>query len=86
MPEVSRFLGIVITMYFKEHAPPHFHVKYGGHRGSISIAELKLLEGKLPRRITSLVLEWAFDHRDELTENWRRAERREDLREIEPLV
>ena len=86
MPEISRFLGIVVVMYFKEHAPPHFHVKYGSQRGSFSIADLRLTEGKLPPRIISLVLEWAFQHREELMENWRRAERREDLAEIEPLV
>jgi hypothetical protein len=86
MPEVSRFLGIVIAMYFKEHAPPYFHAKYGGQRGSFSIADLRLIEGKLPSRVVSLVLEWAFQHRDELMENWRHAELREDLCKIEPLV
>lgn len=86
MPEVSRFLGIVIAMYFKEHAPPHFHVKYGGQRGAFSIAELRLIEGKLPPRIISLFLEWAFQYRDELLENWKRAEQRQDLLKIEPLI
>lgn len=86
MPEVSRFLGIVIAMYFKEHGPPHFHAKYGSQRAAISIEDLRLIEGALPRRIVSLVLEWAFEHREELMENWRRAERREELRPIEPLV
>lgn len=86
MPEISRFLGIVIAMYFKEHAPPHFHAKYGGERAAFSIHDLRLIEGKLPPRVVSLVLEWAFQHRDELLENWERAERREDLHKIEPLV
>jgi hypothetical protein len=86
MPEISRFLGIVVVMYFKEHAPPHFHVKYGGQRGAFSIADLRLIEGKLPPRVIPLVLEWAFQHREELMENWRRIERREELNEIEPLV
>jgi len=86
MPEISRFLGIVIAMYFKEHGPPHFHAKYGGQRAAFSIEDLRLIEGRLPQRIVSLVLEWAFQHREELAENWRRAERREELLEIEPLV
>jgi len=86
MPEISRFLGIVIAMYFKEHAPPHFHAKYGAQRASFSIQELRLLEGNLPPRVVSFVFEWAFQHREELLENWRRAERREDLKKIEPLV
>ena len=86
MPEISRFLGIVIAMYFKEHAPPHFHAKYGGHRASFSIQELQLLEGTLPPRIVSLVLEWAFLHREELMEDWERARREEALQKIDPLV
>jgi hypothetical protein len=86
MPEISRFLGIVIAMYFKEHAPPHFHAKYGAQRAALSIDDLRLIEGKLPPRVMSLVLEWAFQHREELLENWRRAERKEELRKIEPLV
>jgi len=86
MPEISRFPEIVVAMYFKEHAPPHFHVKYGGQRGAFSIADLRLIEGKLPPRIVSLVLEWAFQHREELMDNWGRVERREELQEIEPLV
>ena len=86
MPEISRFLGIVIAMYFKEHTPPHFHAKYGGDRAAFSIQDLRLIEGKLPPRIVSLVLEWAFLQREELLDNWGRAERREELRKIEPLV
>jgi len=86
MPEISRFLGIVIAMYFKEHAPPHFHAKYGAQRAAFSIDDLRLIEGKLPPRVVSLVLEWAFQHREELLENWRRAEQKEGLRKIEPLV
>ena len=86
MPEISRFLGIVIAMHYKEHAPPHFHAKYGGQRASFSIQDLRMIEGKLPHRVVPLVLEWAFEHREELMENWRRVERKEDLQEIEPLV
>jgi hypothetical protein len=86
MPEISRFFGIVIAMYFKEHAPPHFHAKYGSQRGAFSIEDLRLTEGRLPQRVVSLVLEWAFQHREELMDNWRRAEHRERLQRIEPLV
>ncbi len=86
MPEICRFLGIVISMYYKEHVPPHFHAKYGGQRAAFSINELKLIEGSLPKRIVSLVLEWAFEHRNELFEDWELAQRREELKKIEPLV
>lgn len=86
MPEISRFLGIVIAMHYKEHAPPHFHAKYGGQRAAFSIQDLRLMEGKLPPRIVSYVLEWAFLHRDELMDDWDRARREEELRKIDPLV
>jgi hypothetical protein len=85
MPEISRFFGIIIAMYYREHAPPHFHAKYAGHRAAFAISDLRITEGSLPGRAISLVLEGAFLHRDELAENWRRAERREDLSWIKPL-
>jgi hypothetical protein len=85
MPELCRFFGIVIAMYYKEHAPPHFHAKYAGYRAAFSISDFKIIEGSLPRRAISLVLEWAFIHRDDLIENWHRAERREALARINPL-
>ncbi len=86
MPEICRFLGIVIAMYYYDNDPPHFHAKYSGHRAAFSIEELKIIEGILPQRVISLVLEWAFLHREELMQNWERAERRDKLEKIEPLV
>ena len=86
MPEICRFLGIIISMYYKEHVPPHFHAKYGEKRASFSINELILIEGTLPKRVVSLVLEWAFEHRDELLENWELARTKEDIKKIKPLV
>ena len=53
MPEVSRFFGIVIAMYFKEHAPPHFHAKYGEQRAAFSVLDLRIIEGSLPRRVAA---------------------------------
>ena len=85
MPEVSRFFGIVIVMYWKEHGVPHFHAKYAGERASFSIGDLRLLEGQLPPRVTALVLEWAFLHRDELMENWNLAMAKRPLKSIQPL-
>lgn len=86
MPEISRFLGIVIAMYYKEHAKPHFHAKYGGQTGVFSIDDLRCIEGKLPNRITAYVLEWAFEHRDELLKNWELAQAQKPLIKISPLV
>lgn len=85
MPEISRFLGIIITMYYKDHRPPHFHAKYGEHKAAFSINELQILEGSLPPRVVSLILEWAFLRRKELIENWRLLEKEVPLNYIEPL-
>jgi len=85
MPEISRFFGIVIAMFYKEHQPPHFHAKYAGQWAAFSIEDLKMIEGQLPRRAISLVLEWAFQHRDELMANWEKAQKREALEKIKPL-
>ena len=70
MPEVSRFLGISVLMYFDDHNPPHFHVRYNDDRALISIRELKVLEGHLPARILGLVIEWAELHKEELIGIW----------------
>ncbi len=85
MPEVSRFLGIVIFIYFREHGVPHFHAKYGGSRAVFSIEDLEMIEGELPRRVRALVLEWAFEHRRELLEDWELAKAKKPLKEIAPL-
>lgn len=86
MPEICRFFGIVISMYYKEHAPPHFHAKYGGKRAVFSINDLSIIEGRLPKRVVSLVLEWAFGHRQELLKDWELSQRKEELNKIKPLV
>jgi hypothetical protein len=85
MPEISRFFGITIFMYFDEHNPPHFHVKYGEDRAVISINDLKLMEGKIQKRALALVLEWANEHRDELLKNWNSLETTGEYSKIAPL-
>ncbi len=85
MPEISRFFGIVITMYYKEHGIPHFHARYNDYRATFSISELTLLEGELPKRVLSFVLEWAFEHRKELEENWALVISGKPTKKIEPL-
>lgn len=86
MPELSRFLGIVITMYFNEHNPPHFHVKYEEYRAMISISDLAQLKGELPPRVLSLVVEWACMHKSELLKNWEMVKSTGDYFKIEPLI
>jgi len=73
-------------MYYREHNPPHFHAKYGNFRAAFAIETLRLLEGEMPPRAVSLVLEWAFEHRQELLEDWELAARKERLKKIQPLV
>jgi len=85
MPEISRFFGIVIFMYFDEHNPPHFHVKYNEERAVISVNELKVMEGSLQRRELSMVLEWANEHREELMNNWNSLQITGDFSKIAPL-
>jgi len=85
VPEISRFFGIVIAIYWQDHGIPHFHAKYGGNRASMAIEDLRLLEGNLPPRVLALVVEWAAMHRDELMADWRLALAKKPLNPIKPL-
>lgn len=85
MPTISQFFGILIRMYFDDHAPPHFHAIYGNEEAVLAVDTLAVVEGHLPRRALSLVLEWASLHRAELRDNWSRAERHEPLKPVPPL-
>lgn len=85
MPEISRFFGIVITMFWNEHEPPHFHARYGNHGSLIEIDSLKLIKGDLPPRALGLVVEWASQHKGELVNNWNIAREKKPLTKIEPL-
>lgn len=84
MPEISRFLGIVIAMYYRDHAPPHFHAVYGEYEVTIEIATGKI-NGDFPRRALAHVLEWGTLHRQELTEAWDLARASRPLPRIDPL-
>lgn len=86
MPEISRFYGIVIGMFYDEHRPPHFHVRYGSHEAVIQINELVLSEGALPPRTLGLVIEWAAMRRKELLKNWQAIEAGRPMSKIEPLA
>ena len=86
MPRISTFYGIVIEMYFDDHAPPHFHARYGGDEATIVIATGEVLAGALPRRALRLVREWLDQHRAELAANWRRARAHRPLVPVEPLT
>jgi hypothetical protein len=86
MPEISRFFGIIVAMYYNDHDPPHFHVRYGGDRALIAIDTLTVLEGRVPPRVLGLIVEWGSLHREELLADWRKARQLEPMRKIDPLV
>jgi hypothetical protein len=85
MPEISRFFGMVIAIYYNDHAPPHFHVRYGDQKAVIAINPIELLEGKLSPKARALVLEGAELHQDELMADWELARQQAPLNKIEPL-
>lgn len=85
MPEISRFYGIIIALYYNEHNPPHFHAKYGEFHAEIDIRTLQILNGELPKRAKTLVLEWADEHREELMQDWELARQNSELKAIKPL-
>lgn len=85
MPEISRFFGIVIRMYYDDHRPPHFHAMYGDFRARVRIAPIGLLDGHLPPRSLALIVEWGSLHEAELLSNWGRIRRTERPVRIPPL-
>jgi hypothetical protein len=84
MPEISRFLGIIIYMNFYDHSPPHFHAKYGAYE---IIVEIKtgVVKGKFPRRAMTIVLEWFTLHQQNLLINWENAQQGLPLINLAPL-
>jgi hypothetical protein len=85
MPEISRFFGIVIAMYYDDHSPPHFHAIYGSEKAEFCIDPLGLLKGRLSPRALSLVTEWAAMHQTELMEAWGQRAAGRKPGKIEPL-
>jgi hypothetical protein len=85
MPEISRFLGVVVAMLYRDPAPPHFHVRYGDQQASIAIDPPALLAGHLPPRVLGLVIEWTTLHRNDLLDDWERARALQPLVPVAPL-
>ena len=85
MPELSRFFGIIIAMYFSEHNPPHFHARYGEAEAEIDLRTLCVVSGSLPPRALGLVMEWSAKYRDALLEDWELARGKQPLKIIPPL-
>ncbi|MGB5942257.1 MAG: DUF4160 domain-containing protein [Leeuwenhoekiella sp.] len=85
MPEISRFYGIIITMYYNDHNPPHFHLSYQGYRAVIEI-KTGILKGEMPKTAIRLSLEWLELHQTELLHNWENMEEQKPMKKIEPLT
>lgn len=86
MPELCRFYGIVIAMYWNDQNPPHFHAQYGESAAEIDIHTFAVLRGRLPPRALALTMEWASLHQAELLDCCRRARAQRALRPIPPLA
>jgi hypothetical protein len=86
MPEISRFLGIIIRMYPFDHNPPHFQAYYGEHEALFTIEPLEMTKEKLPHRVHGLVIEWASMHIEELKENWKTLQKGQIFNKIDPLA
>jgi hypothetical protein len=84
LPELSRFLGIVVFMNFNDHSPPHFHAKYGEFQITVEI-ESGIVEGNFPSRAISHVVEWYHVHKQELLENWNSMKTSGEFFKIKPL-
>ena len=85
MPEISRFYGIVVRMYYNDHAPPHLHAEYAGKEALLDIERLDVLRGRIARRALTMLLEWASLHRDELENDWNRMRAGMPPQPIDPL-
>jgi len=83
MPEICRFLGITIKMYYNDHEPPHFHAEYGDYR--IKVTFDGIVEGRFPKRALGFVLEWGELRKHELEEDWKLAKERRPLKSVAPL-
>jgi hypothetical protein len=83
MPVLSIFFGIIVRMWHDDHPPPHIHVEYQGFEALVDIQTGSVSKGKLPRKVAAIVGDWCHDHRQELLDNWDRAQRFEPLEHIQ---
>ncbi len=86
MPEICRFFGIVIAVFYDNNNPPHFHARYGRNKVSIEIQTLRVLEGKISPRTLGFVVEWASLHKEQLMKDWELAKSNQPPEIIEPLI
>lgn len=85
MPEISRFLGIVIKMFYDDHAPPHFHAYYQNFKATFNIRTGQMIDGKFPPKQSAFVTAWALLHEKELKENWKALTSGKEANKVNPL-
>ncbi len=85
MPTISVFYGIIVSMFYDDHAPPHFHAQYAEFKCIIDIQRLEMITGNLPRRALELILDWAELHQSELLSDWNLCQKNQIPHKIEPL-
>ncbi len=85
MPTISIFYGIIIKMLFDDHNPPHFHAEYGEYELVVTISPIKIIKGDAPKRVKSMILEWAALHQEELIQDWELCAMLKSPLPIEPL-
>jgi len=85
MPVISRFYGIIVQIFYDDHAPPHFHATYGEYELVVRIQPILILAGEAPARVRSMVLEWTALHQQELLDNWQRCRDGQAPLPIDPL-
>ena len=84
MPEISKFFGIIVSLYWRDHNPPHIHFTYGEYECSISVLD-RVVDGKAPSKVIAKVNEWMDLHEDEILSRWEKAQKGEKIDRIEPL-
>ncbi|MCK4840928.1 MAG: DUF4160 domain-containing protein [Methylococcales bacterium] len=85
MPEISRFFGIIIRMFYDDHNPPHFHAEYSGKKAVFDFNG-NILKGSLESKTaTKLVRDWVDIHVSELEKDWTLAKASQEINKIEPL-
>jgi uncharacterized protein DUF4160 len=82
VPTIAYFLGIAVSMYYRDHNPPHIHVEYQGFEALVAIDDARILRGRLPPTVMLIIRRWVTLRRDALMENWRRARGHEELERI----
>lgn len=85
MPEICRFFGVIIKMYYDDHAPPHLHAYYQGFMATFSIRTGQMIDGKFPQKQAAFVTAWTLLHEKELMENWKSLISGKEASKIDPL-